>query len=205
MAARLNPLLPKIISDNQSGFTKGRSITKNILLAQENIHSIDKKKLGDFRGFSMPPQGPITHLAYAYDVMIFSSESKKSLELILHQLKNYEKCCGQLINKEKIYFLVAPKTSSLNIQRIKSITGRKYATFNDMVNKIVRKITGWQGKLLSIGGRNILIKHVLQSQPIHLLVAIEPSKTVFEDIETYMARFFWGTTEGKKRYHWSSW
>ncbi|XP_070054105.1 uncharacterized protein [Nicotiana tomentosiformis] len=45
-----------------------------------------------------------------------------------------------------------------------------------MVAKIVKKVTGWHGKLLSVGGRTILIKHVLQSQPIHLLAAVEPPK-----------------------------
>lgn len=37
LARRLNPLLPKLISGNQSGFVKGRLITDNVLLAQEII------------------------------------------------------------------------------------------------------------------------------------------------------------------------
>lgn len=40
--ARLNSLLLKIISTNQSGFMKGRDITENILLAQEIVS--DNKK-----------------------------------------------------------------------------------------------------------------------------------------------------------------
>lgn len=61
------------------------------------------------------------------------------------------------------------------------------------------------GKFLSIGGRDILIKHVLQSQPIYLLSAIEPPKTVIKQLEFYMARFFWDSSDGKQKYHWSSW
>nr|XP_016437813.1 PREDICTED: uncharacterized protein LOC107763827 [Nicotiana tabacum] len=35
LSRRLNPILGKLISENQSGFVKGRLITENILLAQE--------------------------------------------------------------------------------------------------------------------------------------------------------------------------
>lgn len=40
---RLEGLLPKLISNNQSGFVKGRSITENVLLAQEIIVDIRKR------------------------------------------------------------------------------------------------------------------------------------------------------------------
>ncbi|XP_070057377.1 uncharacterized protein [Nicotiana tomentosiformis] len=46
MNARLAKILPKIISANQSGFIKGRQISKNILLAQEIINEIGKKQSG---------------------------------------------------------------------------------------------------------------------------------------------------------------
>nr|XP_016474344.1 PREDICTED: uncharacterized protein LOC107796124 [Nicotiana tabacum] len=215
MSSRLNSILPKIIFDNQTGFLNGRSITENILLAQEIIHGICKKNFGgnvvikldmakaydrvnwkfllnalrkfgfsenwidlvwrsisNVWGFSMVQSGPqVTHLAYADDVVIFSSGGKRALKLVMHQLQNYEKCFGQLINTGKSYFLVDPKASNITIQRIK------------------------EGKLLSVGGRATLIKHILQSQPIYLLSVVEPPKPVFKQLETYMARFFWGSDE----------
>ncbi|XP_075098066.1 uncharacterized protein LOC142175380 [Nicotiana tabacum] len=42
LAKRLNPMLGKIISENQSGFFKRRMITENILLAQEIAQNINK-------------------------------------------------------------------------------------------------------------------------------------------------------------------
>lgn len=39
---RLAPILPNLISLNQTGFVKGRSISENIMLAQEIIHQIKK-------------------------------------------------------------------------------------------------------------------------------------------------------------------
>jgi hypothetical protein len=44
IATRLNPLLTKLISENQSGFLKDKQITDNIVLVQEAIHSSKKSK-----------------------------------------------------------------------------------------------------------------------------------------------------------------
>lgn len=41
---RLEVFLPKLISQNQNGFMKGRSITENVLLAQEIVADIRKKR-----------------------------------------------------------------------------------------------------------------------------------------------------------------
>ncbi|XP_055800325.1 uncharacterized protein LOC129869710 [Solanum dulcamara] len=47
LSSRLAPILPHLISDNQSGFVQGRSIYENIMLAQEIMHNINKPKIGD--------------------------------------------------------------------------------------------------------------------------------------------------------------
>lgn len=83
-----------------------------------------------FRGFSMHKNGPqITHIAYADDVMIFTARSITSLNLIMHQLWNYERCSGQSINYGKSYSLVACNADSSYIAEIKTITGFKHIEF----------------------------------------------------------------------------
>ncbi|XP_055806998.1 uncharacterized protein LOC129875783 [Solanum dulcamara] len=47
LCLRLAPILPQLISDNQSEFVKGRSISENIMLAQEIIHNIKRPTVGD--------------------------------------------------------------------------------------------------------------------------------------------------------------
>ncbi|KAK6803126.1 hypothetical protein RDI58_000910 [Solanum bulbocastanum] len=46
LCLRLAPILPSLVSPNQSGFVKGRSISENIMLAQEIIHQIRKPNIG---------------------------------------------------------------------------------------------------------------------------------------------------------------
>lgn len=45
IANRLKPILPDIISEDQSGFVEGRQILDNILLVQEMIHTLQSRKI----------------------------------------------------------------------------------------------------------------------------------------------------------------
>lgn len=50
-----------------------------------------------------------------------------------------------------------------------------------------------------------MVKHVIQSLPIHLLSAISPPKTTLSQIQAITAEFYWGWKNDKRKYHWSSW
>lgn len=218
LARRLNPILHRLISVNQSGFVLGRLITENFVLAQEIIHDMSKHNIGDnivikldmakaydrmawnflmdvlrrfgfsykwinlvwnlissvwysilingsrngffssaqglkqgdplspslfilgaevlsrtlnsllthdnFIPFSMHQRGPqIKYLAYADDIVIFSSSKSKSVNLIMKQIKNYEKASGQEVNKNKSFFLTNPKASAYRINKMRQCTG----------------------------------------------------------------------------------
>ena len=70
-------------------------------------------------------------------------------------------------------------------------TGRmKIKYYSDIVNKVVARIIGWHTKLVFIGRRAILMRHVLLYLPMHLLAAINLSKKTLELIEKLVARFF---------------
>ncbi|XP_060217819.1 uncharacterized protein LOC132645067 isoform X3 [Lycium barbarum] len=103
------------------------------------------------------------------DVIIFTSGGKRSLELVMHQLQNYQKCSGQRININKSCFLVEPKASNNIIQRIKEVTGYKHSNFpitylgcplyvgvqriayySEMISKLVKRTTGWQDLELTV-------------------------------------------------------
>ncbi|KAG5580402.1 hypothetical protein H5410_051029 [Solanum commersonii] len=74
-----------------------------------------------------------------------------------------------------------------------------------MINKVVNRITRWQSKMLSYEGKATLVKHVLQTLPIHLLSAIFPPSTTINQNQGIMANFFWALRNDKKKYHSSFW
>ena len=202
LLARITPLLPKVISPNQSGFVKGRLLNDNALLAQEMFHELPKcspapnvalkldmaktydrvkwpflLKVLDRMGFpeawvsliersisqcwfsiiiNGAPTGfirstrglwqgdpispalfmvaadylsraldelilwkkdmlfrttlhcsPISHLAYADDILIFTQASSRAIRRLKRCLNNYEKTSGQQISLPKSNFYIA--------------------------------------------------------------------------------------------------
>jgi hypothetical protein len=53
-----------------------------------------------------------------------------------------------------------------------------------MVDKIMKRITGWKGRLLSYGVRLTLLKACLASIPIYLMSIIKFPKWVIEAINS---------------------
>lgn len=77
--------------------------------------------------------------------------------------------------------------------------------FNTMVSKVASRMQGWQGKMLSFGGKAVLIKSVLQALPLHLLSVLHPLKTVLHQIEKIIANYFLGKEDNRTKRHWKSW
>jgi hypothetical protein len=73
------------------------------------------------------------------------------------------------------------------------------------VDKVLNRIPGWKGRLLSYGARLILLRACLASIPIYLMSLIRFSKWVIESINSHMANFFWDDTGDKHKYHLSNW
>ncbi|XP_075088439.1 uncharacterized protein LOC142170431 [Nicotiana tabacum] len=77
-----------------------------------------------FCGFGMPKWSPkINHLAYADDIIIFSSSDETSLTLIMQVLNAYEAASGQLINKTKSAVYLHHLTHMEVVSKLERITG----------------------------------------------------------------------------------
>ncbi|XP_055802825.1 uncharacterized protein LOC129872015 [Solanum dulcamara] len=126
---------------------------------------------------------------------------KQTLQLNMETLGAYDKVSGQLINKHKSHFMVPSNAFHYIVKRIKSITGfnqknspitylgcpiyigrQRVIYYSELIAKVVNKITAWHAKILSYGGRAILVKHVLQAMSIHLLSASTPPSTTIKQI-----------------------
>ncbi|XP_019178346.1 PREDICTED: uncharacterized protein LOC109173561 [Ipomoea nil] len=175
--------------------------------------------------FTQAKGGPsVSHLSFADDVVIFASGKGDALETIMKTLEIYEGQSGQCVNKSKSGFYVHEGVGGETISRIERVTkykhkvfpftylgcpiyrGRKRVSlFASLVEKIAAKCRGWHSRLLSQGGKSVLIKSVLQGMPMHIFSALDPPKAVIKQIEMIFANFFWGNADGKLKHHWSSW
>ncbi|WVZ91755.1 hypothetical protein U9M48_037881 [Paspalum notatum var. saurae] len=64
---------------------------------------------------------------------------------------------------------------------------------------------GWKGKLLSVGGRLVLINSVLSSLPMFMLSFFAIPKGILKKLEYLRSRFFWQNDQHKKKYHLIKW
>ena len=74
-----------------------------------------------------------------------------------------------------------------------------------VVDKLIKRVAGWRGKLLSSAGKLTLLKSCLASIPIYLLSVIKFPKWAIESINSQMGNFLWNDNEGKHKYHLSNW
>jgi hypothetical protein len=68
-----------------------------------------------------------------------------------------------------------------------------------------KKLSSWKGKLLSFGGRLVLINSVLSSLPMYMLSFFRIPKGVLEKLDYYRSRLFWQCDEHKKKYRLARW
>ncbi|XP_070004648.1 uncharacterized protein [Nicotiana sylvestris] len=116
----------------------------------------------NFIPFSMPLNVPkINHLAYPDGIIIFCSGSSNSIKLVMNVIDNYERSSGQMVNRDKSYFLTAPNTTATRINGIRKCSGfmdknflftylgcplyvdrKKIVFFDNMISKIVKRLNG---------------------------------------------------------------
>ena len=74
-----------------------------------------------------------------------------------------------------------------------------------VIDKIIKRISGWKGRLLSYAGRLTLLKACLVSIPIYLMSIRKFPKWAVNMINSHMARFLWNNNEDKHKYHLAHW
>ncbi|KAG5582023.1 hypothetical protein H5410_052650 [Solanum commersonii] len=144
------------------------------------------------------------------DIILFSGD-KRSLTLMMNTFSTYERVCVQQINKLKSSVSLSGNKHIKAITKIEEITRMEYkklpikylgcplyegrkntALFSEIMGKILKRIGGCHTKMLSVGGKAVLIKHVLLSLSVHMLVAIHPPVGVLNQIKKMLNIFFWG-------------
>ncbi|XP_060182386.1 uncharacterized protein LOC132612059 [Lycium barbarum] len=93
-------------------------------------------------------------------------------------LRNYEKISDQLVNKGKSSFYLHEKVPVNIVRRVRRKTGMRKCSFpftylgcpvfygrreivyyDNLIKKVMNRVMSWQNRMLSFGGRYILIAH----------------------------------------------
>lgn len=76
--------------------------------------------------------------------------------------------------------------------------------FEEMIEKLARRLKGWVSRFLSFGGKVTLIRFVVLTLPTHISSCMVVQRQVRQRLEGHMAEFLW-SQKGQTRTHWVSW
>ncbi|KAL5556882.1 hypothetical protein UlMin_039118 [Ulmus minor] len=81
----------------------------------------------------------------------------------------------------------------------------KQGLFSSIKDRVWNKLCGWKSKLLSAGGKEILIKSIIQAIPTYAMNLFKLPSSLIRELQRLCGQFWWGGDSGKRRMHWCSW
>ncbi|XP_075654720.1 uncharacterized protein LOC142624873 [Castanea sativa] len=114
-----------------------------------------------------------------------------------------------LLCSEGLHRMIKKATEKGEIQEylgLPALVGRnKRASFDQLKQKVWKRLQGWESKLLSQAGREVLIKSVIQAIPTFTMSCFKLPTTLCHEIETLIRKFWWGQKGERRKVHWVKW
>jgi hypothetical protein len=166
--------------------------------------------------------GGLSILQYADDTILFLEDDlikARNLKLVLGA---FEKLSGLKINFHKSELFGFGETKDRIADYVEMfgckegempfkyvgipMSSRKFLNKDwSAIEDRFQKTEYWKGKLLSSGGRLVLINSVLSSLPMFLMSFFKIPQGVVEKLDYYRSHFFWQCDEHKKKYRLAKW
>lgn len=144
----------------------------------------------------------ITHLLFADDSLLFFRATLEDCAGVRHCLNLYEKASGQLINHENSGLSFRPNSSADMIDAIKTMLSipvvhehelylglpvcsmrNKKLKFLNLTERVSKRLQGWGRKIFSSGGKESLLKSVIQSIPTYSMTCFYVPKAICDKLK----------------------
>ena len=79
------------------------------------------------------------------------------------------------------------------------------AEWKHVEERLQKRLSSWKGKLLSLGGRLVLINSVLTNMVLYMISFFQLPKGVLHKLDYFRSRFFWQGDSEKKKYRLTKW
>ncbi|XP_024196014.1 uncharacterized protein LOC112199199 [Rosa chinensis] len=180
---------------------------------------------GSIKGLLMSPTAPVIHhLLFADDSFLFGEATVHECQAFKNLLSIYARALGQMINLQKSSVVFSGNVSQQVRNHLSSILGvkcvkehglylglpihvghNKNAIFSYLKERLSKKLISWRSKILSAGGKELLIKVVAQTSPNYVMNCYLLPKSLCDDLQQLCSQFFWGSIDEKRKIHWQSW
>nr|GEW51342.1 RNA-directed DNA polymerase, eukaryota [Tanacetum cinerariifolium] len=195
------------------------------ILVMESLHSSFQKVVDAnmFKGIELSSSMVLSHMFYADDAVFMGHWSNSNIKMIIYVLKCFERASGLCINlsKSKILGIAVDKDKveqaasrigcgilDLPFSYLWSNVGGNMAriqSWKEVGDSLVKRLSKWKMKSLSIGGRLTLLKSILGSIPIYHMSIFKVPLKVLQGMESLRSRFFNGVDSGSKKSIWIKW
>ncbi|KAL9678589.1 hypothetical protein QQ045_016436 [Rhodiola kirilowii] len=162
----------------------------------------------------------ITHLMFADDCLLLFKVGDGTAAALSYMLTSYEGISGQTINYNKSEIVLSPNVTEpvrssfqalLFVKPVShhdqylglplSLKRKVTLNFSGMIDKVCNKTEGWKGKN-SAGGKEILIKAVLQALPQYAMNCFKLPEDTIKKMHSSIRRYWWSCSKSKKPIHW---
>ncbi|KAL5726650.1 hypothetical protein ACHQM5_009673 [Ranunculus cassubicifolius] len=152
----------------------------------------------------------INHLLYADDLILFSKATKEESENLLKIVKVYCRATGQAVNFGKSAMFSIPNVHAQHQMFLREMwgvkkfsDGEKYLgtpimlgknksdTFQYLVEKMQKRVSGRKAKVLSLAGRNVLINTVAKSIHVYAMSTYKLPVSICDKLENICRDFWW--------------
>lgn len=204
-----DPLSPFLFAISAQGFSAiiNRAATTNL-----------------FRGVKIAHNCPtVSHLFFADASLIFFRATRHDCLMVKRCINLYEVASGQVVNFEKSAITFCPSSAPdimnyiQHVLIIPVVSGhelylwlatfslrRERVQFSFLQDCLFKRINSWTSKFFSSGGKEVLIKSVLQAIPTYAMSCFKIPFSICKDIEQLCAKFWWRANVDRKGLHWAS-
>ncbi|XP_019178981.1 PREDICTED: uncharacterized protein LOC109174171 [Ipomoea nil] len=167
---------------------------------------------------------PISHLFFADDSLLFFKANMQETMVVKRCLETYEQFSGQSVNFHKSNISFSRNTllldrdaiaMSLGVEQaedfgkylgLPSVVGRnRKFVFSSVEQKLRQRFGSWNKRLLSMAGKEILLKSVAQAMPTYTMSIFLLPVSLCASLERLMNRYWWGKSTTTDGIHWMNW
>ena len=166
----------------------------------------------------------VSHLFFVDDSLLFCKATNRECRKLVEILKLYKAVSGQKANTDKSFVFFSHNTPHErrsevigNLGPMQDTRPNKYLglpyiigrskreVFAEVKERVGKKFAGWKEKMLSMGGKEVLIKVVTQVVPMYIMSCFLLPKGLCEEIEGMIRSFWREQRKQESKIAWVSW
>ncbi|KAL9687678.1 hypothetical protein QQ045_032085 [Rhodiola kirilowii] len=183
---------------------------------------IQKQEEGRMVGVKICRSAPsISHLFFADDCLLFMKATLQNVVALKDILERFQLLARQKLNYDKSEMFFGKNVAAtyaqvlcnfLGVKRGKVLSkylgmpiffkARKLAAFKEVEEKCWRRVHGWKEKWLSLAGKEILIKSILQDVPVFIMSCFKIHVELCKRLAIIIFSFWWGRGGEKRSICW---